>query len=50
MFCIENNCNIEIETSLKQVVSDVCKERDTTILEMEANKDHFHSIVSRNPQ
>ena len=40
----------DIELELKKVVSDVCKERDATIIEMEADKDHLHILVSCDPQ
>lgn len=40
----------EIENALKQVVSDVCEERNATIIEMEADADHFHILVSCVPQ
>ena len=31
-------------------MSDVCKERNATIIEMEADADHFHILVSCDPQ
>ena len=40
----------QVETRLKQVVSDVAKEKGAEILEMEANEDHFHLLVSVDPQ
>lgn len=40
----------QVEKRLKQVVSEVAKERGAEILEMEANEDHFHLLVSVDPQ
>jgi putative transposase len=40
----------EIEAALKQIVSDVCEERNATILEMEGDSDHFHLLVAVDPQ
>lgn len=40
----------DVEAALKQVVSDVCEERNATIIEMEADKDHFHLLVACDPQ
>ena len=40
----------EIEVALKQIVSDVCEERNATILEMEGDGDHFHLLVAVDPQ
>ena len=42
--------NTEIESRLKEIVSDVASERGAEIIEMEADQDHFHLLVSIDPQ
>lgn len=42
--------NSQVESRLKQIVSEVAKERNAEILEMEANEDHLHLLVSVDPQ
>ena len=40
----------EDEAALKQVVSDVCEDRNATIIDMKTDLDHFHIVVSCDPQ
>lgn len=42
--------NDAVEKRLKQIVTSVADERNAEILEMEADKDHFHLLVSVDPQ
>ncbi len=34
---------------IKQILSDIAKEKDFEIIEMEVDKDHVHLLVSYNP-
>ena len=40
----------EVESRLKEIVSEVCAETESEILEMEGNIDHFHLLVEVDPQ
>ncbi|GGM40398.1 IS200/IS605 family transposase [Paraliobacillus quinghaiensis] len=40
----------EIEQSLKDILSELCKDHEITIEEMETDKDHIHLLISLKPQ
>jgi len=39
-----------VEKRLKEIVSGVCKERDSELVEIECDKNHVHMILSIDPQ
>jgi len=40
---------IKYGNEIKQILSDIAKEKDFEIIEMEVDKDHVHLLVSYNP-
>jgi putative transposase len=40
----------DIDTRLKQIIQDVCRERDAHIVELETMPDHVHLLVGCDPQ
>jgi len=40
----------DVEMRLKQIISEVCSEKDAEMLELEAMPDHVHLLVSVDPQ
>jgi putative transposase len=40
----------DIDTRLKQIITDVCAERDSHLIEMETMPDHVHLLVECDPQ
>lgn len=40
----------DVESRLKQIVSDVCKERESELIEIECDKDHIHILVEVDSQ
>jgi putative transposase len=40
----------EVDTRLKQIIRDVCAERDAPIAELETMPDHVHLLVTVDPQ
>ena len=40
----------EVDTRLKQIIRDVCAERDAPIAELETMPDHVHLVVTVDPQ
>lgn len=40
----------DVEKRLKAITRDVCDERNAHIVEMEADRDHFHLLVEVDPQ
>lgn len=40
----------EVEKRLKEIVREVCDERDAKLIEVECDKDHVHMLISIDPQ
>lgn len=40
----------DIENRLKEIVFDICAERNTDLIEIECNNDHVHLLVEVDPQ
>lgn len=40
----------DVDTRLKQLITDVCAERDCNIIELETMPDHVHLLVECDPQ
>ena len=40
----------KVESRLKKIVSEVCKERESDLIEIECDKDHVHILIEVDPQ
>lgn len=40
----------KVEKRLKQIVKEVCKEKESDLIEIECDKDHIHVLVEVDPQ